>query len=534
MPSLTWWPGRRGWLLLAVAAVVVQSAWTRAGGLDPNSLWVDDLVYAAIIKNPDLLGSLSVPIHVAPGLFMVWRWLYAWIPDLELSLQALPFSCSLVAIPAMALVVRNLTHDDALAAGAAAVTALNNMLAFYSTAVHQYTFDFLATAIVLWLTTRLYETWPVISLRRFAQVALWSAMLPFFSAPSIFLTAPIVAGTAAYAVVNGRARLEGLRTRVILIAAAYGAAVIMAYLVLRGRSNAAVRADFADGFMPVDSLAAVWGFLAVHGTRLLEASLPGIQGGLAPWDGTFVWLMPCLGLGLIWLIARIRTRPFGLVVVAFYLVFLAASALRVYPLGVLGLGGRTDIFAFPVGICLLMVGLQCATESLPKAGRFRVAVAAAAIVFALWVPHYAPYRDTRSMHLIDYIAVNEQPKDGVILTYAAGFLAAVYGPWPFTIVEDRQIHNGTIAQVERPRTLRLPYGTPSDASRSRTGLRRFLAAGRPDRIWFVNYRPADWDGIDALKQQGYLLHDIGTEAREGRLYLALDLGARRDISSTEH
>lgn len=527
MLSLSWWPGRRAWLLLAVAAVVVRSAWARAGGLNPLSLGVDDLVYAAIIKNPDVLGSLSVPIHVSPGLFMIWRWLYAWFPDLEWALQSLPFTCALAAIPVMAIVVRNLTGDDALAASAAAVTALNDMLARYSTSVHQYTFDFLAIALVLWTTTRLYKVWPAIPLRRFGQVALIGGMLPFFSAPSVFLTAPIVIGTAACAVVRTRGQVGRWKTRVVLITAAYGAAVLAAYLVLRDRSNAEVRSNFANGFLPVDSLAAAWGFLAGNGRRLLEASLPQMEGNLPPWDGTFVWLMPCLGLGLIWLIARVRTRPFGLAVAGFLVVFLVASASWVYPLGVPG-KNRTDIFAYPVLICLLIVGLQCATEALPKAARFRVATAVAAISLALWSPQYAAYTDTRSIHLIDYVAVNERQEDGVILTYAAGFLAAAYGPWPFTIAADRQVHNGTIALIERPRTLRLRLGTPSDRGLTREVLRNYLSAGRPDRIWFVNYRLFNWDIIGALKQEGYMVHDIRTEALDGYLHLALDLGPRRE------
>ena len=315
-----------------------------------------------------------------------------------------------------------------------------------------------------------------------------------------------------------------LEARAALIAASYGAVVLAAFLLLRGRSNAAVRADFADGFMPVDSLAAIWGFLGVHGRRMLESSLPRMEGSLQPWDGTFVWLMPCLGLGLIWLMVRVRTCPFGLAVVGFYLVFLAASALRVYPLGVLGGEGRTDIFALPVAICLLMAGLQCATESLPKVSWFRTAAAAAAISLALWSPHYAPYNtDMRTRALIDYVAVTEQPEDGLILSYPAGFLAAVYGSWPFRISGDRRVHNGTIAEVERPRTLRLPaVGPPSDG-KTRGIVKGYLATGRPDRIWFVNYWSEDWDVVGVLEQEGYVVHDIATEARDGRLHLALDL-----------
>lgn len=535
MRSLSWWRDRRAWLLLAVAALVIRSAWVRAGGLNPYSLWVDDLVYAAIIKNPDVLGSLTVPIHVAPGLFLIWRWLYFCVPDLELALQALPFACALAAIPVMAMVVRKLTNDDALAAGAAAVTALNDLLVRYSTSVHQYAFEFLVIAIVLWMTARLYDTWPAISLRRFGQMASTSSILLFFSAPSAFLTVPIVIGTAGYVVLRARGHAGISKARAALIAASYGTVVLAAYLLLRGRSNATIRERFADGFMPVDSLAAIWEFLAVQGRRMLESSLPRMEGSLPPWDGTFVWLMPCLGLGLIWLMVRVRTRPFGLAVVGFYLVFLAASALRVYPLGIRGGMGRTDIFALPVAICLLMAGLQCATESLPKVSWFRTAAAAAAISLALWSPHYAPYNtDTRSGALIEYVAVTERPEDGLILSYPAGFLAAVYGPWPFRISGDRRVHNGTIAEIERPRTLRMPVGGPSDGEMTRAIIKGYLAMGRPDRIWFVSYWSGDWDVVGVLEQERYLVHEIATEARDGRLHLALDLAPRRDVvASTE-
>ena len=524
MRLLPLWRDRRAWLLLAVAALVVRSAWARAGGLNPHSLWLDDLVYAAIVKNPDLLVSLSVPIHVAPGLFVIWRWLYASVPDLELALQALPFACALTAIPVMAMVVRKLTKDDALAAGAAAVTALNASLAHYSTSVHQYTFEFLAVAVLLWMTVRLYETWPEIRLRRFGQVASMGGVLLFFSAPSAFLTAPIVIGTAGYVVARSPRPAGISKARIIMIAASYGAVLLAAYLLLRSRSNAEIRQRFADGFMPIDSVAGIWEFLAVHGRRLLELSLPRMEGGLPPWEGSFVWLMPFVGLGLIWSIVSVRTRPFGVAVVGFYLVFLAASAAWVYPLGGAGGWGRTNVFALPVAICLLMAGLQCASESLPQVSRFRAVAASVMVALALWSPHHAPYStDTRSAALIHYIAATERPEDGLILSYAAGFLAAVYGPWPSGVSGNRKVHNGTVPEVERSRTLQLPVGNPSDGEMTGVILREYLAQDRPERIWFVAYWSGDWDIVGGLEQEGYLVHEIGTDSRDGRLHLALDL-----------
>ena len=90
------------------------------------------------------------------------------------------------------------------------------------------------------------------------------------------------------------------------------------------------------------------------------------------WNPTTVsWPVPFLGLGLVWLLVRRPTRFFGVVVVGFYAAFMTASALGVYPLGT----GRPDIFAFPVGICLFVVGIHLATEALPRAARVRLAAA---------------------------------------------------------------------------------------------------------------------------------------------------------------
>ena len=127
-----WETGVRVALVLGVAAVAVRATLARLPGWNPESLWNDDLVYGAIIRGQDLWSVITAPIHVAPGLFVIWRWLYAVFPDPEWSLQILPFACGIAAIPVMALVVRNLTRDDGLALLAAALTALNPLLAHYT------------------------------------------------------------------------------------------------------------------------------------------------------------------------------------------------------------------------------------------------------------------------------------------------------------------------------------------------------------------------------------------------------------------
>ena len=297
---------------------------------------------------------LTVPLHVSPGLLVVWRGLYTLLPDPEWSLQLLPFVCGIAGIPLMALVVRELTRDNGLAVLAAAVTALNPLLARYSVFVHQYAVEFTMTALFLLAATRLYSgRTSDLDPRRFVGVAFAAGLAPLFSVTSVFISFPLVNLAAAYAIRNWFR--DGRRMRATLFGAAvYDAMVFAAYLFLRNRSSPAMRAEFVDHFMPIESVGQALVFLADNGRHLAELSLPG-------W-GT-VW-MPVFGLGLAWLLSRRATRFLGLVILGFYSARIVASALWVYPLGY----DRVEIFTFPVAICLFAASVHAATAAFAKPG----------------------------------------------------------------------------------------------------------------------------------------------------------------------
>lgn len=355
--------------MLAVAAIAIRAAWARLPGWNLESLWHDDLVYAAIIR-ADVWSMLTVPIHVAPGLFLVWRVCYELFPDPEWSLQILPFACAIAAIPVMFLVVRRLTGDCSMGLLAAAVTALNPLLARYTVFVHQYPFDFLVTALLLLGAVVLFQDPTCIDRRRFALVALASSIAPFFSVTSVFASFPIMHLGALRAM--RRFRLNRSRALTVLACtAAYDLAVIAAYLLLRSRSNERIRGGrFADGFMPLDSVSEAGSFIATSGRQLLQMG------------HSEIWL-PFIGLGCVWLLARPHTRGTGLSVLGFYGAFVLASAFEVYPLGT----GRSDIFAFPVSILLLASGTHLVTKPLPAARTIRFAIALVmAVVVLVWPP----------------------------------------------------------------------------------------------------------------------------------------------------
>ena len=259
--------------VLAVAAIAVQAVRARLPGWNPESLWSDDLVYAAIIRSQDLWSMITAPIHVAPGPFLIWRGLYALFPDPEWSLQLLPFACGIASIPVMALVVQSVTRDYGLAILAAALTALNPLLAHYTVFVHQYPFDFLVTALLLLAAAHLLRNPDAFSPRLFGWVALGGAVAAFCSVTSVFMSFPTVNLGAALAVRGWRR--DRMRTVSILLSAvAYNVAVLVSYLFLSARSNAIMRSDFATGFMPLTSVDAAWAFFIRNGCRLLELGLP--------------------------------------------------------------------------------------------------------------------------------------------------------------------------------------------------------------------------------------------------------------------
>ncbi|MXY23729.1 MAG: hypothetical protein F4Y45_04300 [Acidobacteria bacterium] len=505
-----WRVAERAGLAAAVGAVVVQTVRARLAGWNPESLWSDDLVYGAIIRSQDVWSMISAPIHVAPGPLLIWRGLYALFPDPEWSLQLLPFVCGVAAIPAMALLVWSLTRDTGLAVLAAALTALNPLLAHYTVFVHQYPFDFLVTALFLIAAALLIRNGDVDS-PRFEWLAVGGGLAAFFSVPSVFVSFPAVNLGAALAM-RGWRRDRRRAIRILLSAAAYNAAVLAAYAFLSARSNPLVREDFAFGFIPLASADAAWDFLARNGRYLLELGLPSWGEGPLTNPETVSWPLPFLALGLIWLFAQRSTRFFGLVVLGFYAAFLAASALQVYPMGT----GRADIFAFPLSICLAAIGVQCATSALPARRFLRMAAAIVVMAIALARPLQVVYFNLDDVHLVDRLSANLQPEDGLILSPSGAFLVAFYGDWPVTITATERYSHGTMATIGRDRT---HYLFPPETSEAPSA-ERFVDEYRPDRVWYVAFRtPTTEQIVEAIERQGYSVRRV-VETQRGALYLA--------------
>ncbi|MYF29020.1 MAG: hypothetical protein F4169_09185 [Gammaproteobacteria bacterium] len=492
---------------IGVAIITLGGMFGRLPGWNPGSLSGDDLVYATIIRS-DLWSMLTAPIPVAPGLFVIWSGFYELFPDPEWSLQVLPLGCAIASVPVMALAVRNLTKDRNLSLVAAGLAALNPLLATYSMTVHAYSFDFLVTALFLLAAVMLFADTSRVDPGRFAKVALAGGIAPLFSVPSVFITFSIMHVGALHAIRDWR--LDRSRAvRILGATATYDLAVLACYFLLRSRTNETLRGSFADGFMPLNSLSGAGGFLTTNGQRLLEMGQ------------TELWL-PLIGLGCLWLFARRSWRTLGLIVVGFYAAFLLASAFEVYPLGT----GRTDIFAFPVGILCLASGAHLVTAALPATRLFRLAIALAVTAALVWSPTSDYGENVRNdVPLVKAFAANERPDDGVIMTRAASFLIAFYGQWPLEVAADDQAVNGTQVRIDRSNTLHLPPREDRIAEPKGHLVQRFLRTFSGRRVWFVAYREATaWREVtQVLERSGYAVDEMLRTSR-GTLFVAV----RRD------
>jgi hypothetical protein len=491
---------------LAVTAIVVASWAARRHGWDPESLWKDDLVWGAITRAPSLKSLLAVPAHTSPGFLTILWASRALFRDPEWSLQLLPFVCALAAIPVVALMVRRLTHSDGLGILAAALTALNPLLAHYTVFVKEYTLGFLATAALLWAAACRFED-PRPNVRLFFRTSLGAGVLVFFSITSVFASMPVINLIALRSL---RQKRESARS-VIASAAIYDLLVLMAFHTMRNRTNEIVAADFQYGFARTYSLSAFWQFVSTRGRHLLEASLPTCGETSMGQPAPATWALPIVGLGLIWLFIAPPRRWFGLAVVGFYAGFLLASALHAYPMGM----GRPDIFAFPVAIALFVLGIELVTAWLPRPEIVRLAAGIVVALFALVRPIHAGYWAVNDARLVIRLSAEARERDGVIISADGTYLVAHYGAWPVRVSATSDVSNATQAEIERDRTLHV-----TDERKPERSVERLVDAVHPDRIWYVAFRTKGFERIaTVLLRRGYEVQKVeGTT--KGALYLA--------------
>jgi hypothetical protein len=458
-------------------AVLGWTAATRWPGLNPQTLWADDVWVGAMTRLP-LSTALSLPAPLPPGFVAMLTGMRALVADPEVSLQILPFVFGLIGPFVLALLVATVTGSRALGVVAICLGVLSPFLAHYSIFVKQYTLDFTMAAGLL-LAGAFATRGRGLPLPWLATLTL--AATPF-SIPSVFVGVPLVHIVAARQGWQARrdrrsvARAAGWVVAFdLLLAAIY-------MLVLAGRRNAALTATWRADFLPLSSIGDATAFLETNGIGMLATAVP---------EG-WTWVTALAVVGLLGLLARREWRPLGAVFASAYLAILAASGMGMYPIGS-EFRARPMLFSHALTLCLVVAGVDVLRRVLPRPAWIGTVLAAAAVAVAVWRPVPVAYFPLDHSALVQQLAIRAGSADAIVLNLPAAYLTGYYGPWPIDAIRDPS-PQGFAVILLRPKSLTLPRGAEENNPAS-PALDEFLARERPGRAFFFSSRR----GIDAVQ-----------------------------------
>ena len=470
---------------LASGAAVLWIAGTRMVALDPQTLWSDDVAVACLAKLDSLRTAVTVPAPLAPG-FVGLLWIVRrTISDPEVSLQLLPLVFGLAGPVLVGIVVSRLTSSYLLGVIAVVLGLGNPNLAQYSVFVKPYSLDYALTALFLLLAVRLLVDRREVRLT-VAVVGLASVL---FSMPSVFLSLALVHVASLSPGPHPAGGPTSKWRRWGTVAAFDLLLVVIYFVVLRGRSNPALRVWWSDSFAPATSLAALADFLRTTGWTAIREALPT----------PLVALAPLAGAGLAALVISPKRRWFGLFVALVYAGAIAASMLDTYPIGI-GLKARVSIYAYAVTTALIVVGFDALTRWLPV----RTLVhAAAAVAVVLCVIRLTPpaYPQLDQIQLVRALESSAAANDAIVLNTPGASLAGYYASWPISTYADQSSY-GFAVRIERPKTLTLPRGA-EEGGPGLDVLAGFLEREHPARVFLFSTRRDTRAAENAIRARGF-------------------------------
>ncbi len=210
-----------------LALVCIAGAALRFATLDGQSLWFDEAVTAQLLRMnlPDMLSAIP-DSESTPPLYYVLGWVWSQVAGTgEVGLRSLTALLGTATIPVVWALARRLGGDRA-ALAAAALTAVNPMLVWFSQEARSYALLGLlaAAAALLWLRA--------LEQPRPARLLAWGAVAALALAThyyAIFLVGPQALWLLA--------RAPTLRARAVALALPLVAGAALAPLALAQRSN---------------------------------------------------------------------------------------------------------------------------------------------------------------------------------------------------------------------------------------------------------------------------------------------------------
>lgn len=481
------WQARYGRLAfwMASGAAVLWAAGSRMGALNPQTLWSDDVAVACLAKLDSLWTAIAVPAPLAPG-FVALLWIARRaIADPEVSLQVLPFMLGLTGPLLVGVVVSRLTSSYLLGVAALVLGLWSPNLAQYSVFVKPYSMDYALAALLLWLAVRL-----LVERREEGQtVATAGIASVLFSMPSVFLSLALV-HIGALTPGSNAANRGRWSTRRWATVVAFDVLLAVIYLVvLRSRSNPALRVWWTDSFVPVTSLTALLDFLRTTGWTAVREALPPPCMALAP----------LAAVGLAALVVSPTRRRFGAFVAVVYAGAIAASMLQIYPIGI-GSKARVSIYSYAMTTMLVGVGFDALTRWMPLRGLAR---AAAAVGVVVCVTRVAPpaYPRLNQAELARTLESSAAPGDAIVLNTPAASLAGYYASWPIGTDADGSSY-GFAVRIRRPGTLTLPR-LSEEGGPGIDVLERFIDTERPATVFFFSTRRGTNTVEAAIRSRGF-------------------------------
>lgn len=460
---------------------MARTAWTRASGLDPRSFWFDDVYVASLTRLDSLATAVSVPAPAPPG-FVGALWISGrLVSDPEIALQLIPFLSALLTIPLLAYLVVTVTGNHALGILSAGILALNANSAHYSIFVKPYVTDQLSTLVLLLVAVWVFRKRES---SRLVAAALLGVVVVLWSFPSVFLSAALIT-VATLGTVRRSGSVVMIGWSALWTAVGFGLLLGIEYLfVLSPRANAAHKNAWLDGFVPLESFASFWDFLASSGWSALQGALPLMLRPATPLVAVgLIWLV---AVGLIWLLTRREHRSLAVCLLLFFVAIVVGSALHLYPIS----GGRpgapelsrTDLFSYPATILLFTLGIHAFTEKLPAGRWLNYALCTVVLWFAIATPLAVAYYPLNHSAFPKFLSARAAPDDVVILSINASYLAGFYSSWPIRTEPDDN-GAGFHVHLDRPRSLTLSSGTQGQDE-----LEAFLATGRYEKVFYFTTR----------------------------------------------
>jgi len=409
--------------------LVALALYQRWPGLNPPSLWLDDLWVAVLAKDATLSGLLWGKSPCPPGFVILLKVLRAVAGQEPWVLQALPLAASLAQPALMAWLVWRVTGSVAAAVAGAALAAANPTLAAYSLRVKAFSLDGLVTLGLLIGAVGCARAGGTGRLAVLACAAV--AALPF-SFPSLFVSMALV-----NAVLWQRVRAGTNRGPTLAVAAGFNAAMLATFaVVVQGRVTKPILMYWTDYYLPASSLANACAFMAETGRHFVT----GACHGRAP------WLALAIPVGL-YTLARRGHKAVAAGLVLFYAGMVAVSAAKLYPLGT----GRTDLFGYPLSAFLAVLGLWTLLRRVPAA-LWLGAAAALALMGHEQICNRVTYPYSCSRAVMERANETVQPGDALVVYPWANWAAGYYGRWPTELVDVDDSTNGFYVHLDRPRT----------------------------------------------------------------------------------